>query len=205
MAAGRPTEYKSEFANQIYNVIKIKGITPDEACYFFNVSFDTLSHWVHTEQGFRTAIENGLNDRKSYLKRVYLEKEIRRKRRSLPHNRIKASNYIKHRRKIDGKFRLRQNFASLMRTRLKSKKPGVFKHLNYSLDDLVVHLESKFRDAMTWDNYGHHWHIDHIKPDKLFDYKSHDDIGFKNCWSLKNLQPLLAHENLAKGSKYGGA
>jgi hypothetical protein len=54
---------------------------------------------------------------------------------------------------------------------------------------------------MTWDNYGQ-WHIDHIKPVALFEFDSTDDPGFRDCWTLDNLQPLWALDNLRKGNKY---
>ena len=50
---------------------------------------------------------------------------------------------------------------------------------------------------MSWDNYGE-WHIGHIIPKVFFKYKSTDDIEFKYCWSLDNLQPLWAKDNLRK-------
>lgn len=74
--------------------------------------------------------------------------------------------------------------------------------LGYSLKELMDHLESKFIDGMSWDNYGRFgWHIDHIKPSSLFKYESIDDDEFKKCWSLNNLQPLWWRDNISKGGK----
>ena len=56
---------------------------------------------------------------------------------------------------------------------------------------------------MTWDNYGK-WHIDHIYPISLFDkekIKNYNSQEFKDCWTLKNLQPLWAFENISKGNR----
>jgi hypothetical protein len=53
---------------------------------------------------------------------------------------------------------------------------------------------------MTWDNYGE-WHVDHKIPMNSFQFESTDDIGFKECWKLSNLQPLWGPENLSKGTK----
>ena len=55
---------------------------------------------------------------------------------------------------------------------------------------------------MTWENQGSYWHIDHIKPKSLFEYDSIDHPEFKKCWSLDNLQPLEAKENMRKNNKY---
>ena len=50
---------------------------------------------------------------------------------------------------------------------------------------------------MTWKNHGK-WHIDHIVPKSFFRYKNTDDVEFKYCWSLDNLQPLWAKDNFSK-------
>ena len=57
---------------------------------------------------------------------------------------------------------------------------------------------------MSWENYGSYWHIDHIKPDSRFIYESVEDIEFKKCWALSNLQPLKAEDNLKKSNKWNG-
>ena len=75
------------------------------------------------------------------------------------------------------------------------------RNLDYTANDLRVHIESLFKDGMSWDNYGYWtWHIDHIKPLCLFDLT--DEKQLKEAWSLKNLQPLWAKENLQKNKKY---
>ena len=73
--------------------------------------------------------------------------------------------------------------------------------VNYTRDDLMAHLESQFTKGMTWENYGE-WHIDHIRPISSFIFGSIEDEDFKKCWSLENLQPLWAHDNLRKWAKY---
>lgn len=73
--------------------------------------------------------------------------------------------------------------------------------VGYSLADLMAHLESRFKPGMTWDNYGQ-WHIDHVRPIASFSFANPEDEGFKQCWSLSNLQPLWAKENIQKGAKW---
>jgi 5-methylcytosine-specific restriction endonuclease McrA len=53
---------------------------------------------------------------------------------------------------------------------------------------------------MSWDNCNE-WHIDHIIPKAAFNYEKPEDIDFKKCWALKNLQPLWAKENHEKKDK----
>jgi len=92
---------------------------------------------------------------------------------------------------------------SPLRTSLKKQDELFKKYLNYSLNDFIAYLESKFQPGMTWENYGQ-WHIDHIKPESWFNYNSFEDEQFKECWSLSNLQPLWAEQNLKKNNLYSG-
>jgi len=76
-----------------------------------------------------------------------------------------------------------------------------FEMLGYSQNDLKKHLESKFSKDMSWDLFlSGQIHIDHIKPQSLFNLN--DESQIIECWSLKNLQPLWAKDNLRKGNKY---
>lgn len=89
----------------------------------------------------------------------------------------------------------------------KTKTFKTFELLDYNVSDLKLHLELKFQDGMSWDNYNlGGWHIDHIKPVAAFklikDNGELDLEQIKLCWSLDNLQPLWASENISKGSWY---
>lgn len=44
------------------------------------------------------------------------------------------------------------------------------------------------------------WHIDHIRPKSSFTYTSEDDAEFRDCWSLTNLRPLWAKDNVKKSN-----
>ncbi len=107
--------------------------------------------------------------------------------------------------KNNPRLKLRQNFSCLLSMKLKRRllsKRGksTFDFLPYTVDDLILHLEKLFTKGMTWKNYGE-WHIDHKIPDSSFNYKSTKDINFQKSWSLENLQPLWAKDNLVKGKK----
>lgn len=82
-----------------------------------------------------------------------------------------------------------------------TKYKNTFDLLPYSLEKLINHLESQFKEGMSWENYGE-WHVDHIKPMSSFNIQSPEDGSFQECWSLNNLQPLWGKENLSKGSRY---
>jgi len=95
-------------------------------------------------------------------------------------------------------------FTSIKRA-LKNGWPSkkIFDKLGYTPDQLRAHLESKFKDGMTWENHGE-WHIDHIIPRSWLPFDSPDDENFMRCWSLNNLQPLWARDNSSKQDRYAG-
>jgi len=98
--------------------------------------------------------------------------------------------------------RLNNNVSCLMRASLKYGKDG---HrweslVPYTINNLILHLESKFTEGMSWENYGK-WHVDHKIPMSAFNYTKPEHDDFKKCWSLKNLQPLWAKDNISKGAK----
>lgn len=74
--------------------------------------------------------------------------------------------------------------------------------VGYTIDGLKRHLEAQFKEGMLWQNYGE-WHIDHKIPISVFNFLTPEDIDFKKCWALSNLQPLWAIENIIKSNKIG--
>jgi len=114
-------------------------------------------------------------------------------------------DYERKRRTEDPKYRLgvrtRTAVWQLLKERNIDKANKTFNLLGYTIEELMIHLEKQFTDGMTWENYGE-WHVDHKKPMTLFEFHSTDDEGFKECWSLDNLQPLWEKDNLSKGIRY---
>lgn len=128
---------------------------------------------------------------------------------------IKLKSYLKNKEKYRISSRIRENkrrstpegrireaFSQSFRKALKDKKAGrkweTF--VDYALPELLIHLEKQFDDKMNWDNYGSYWWIDHIKPMSLFNFEN--PVHIKECWDLKNLQPMEAKENIRKSNKY---
>lgn len=103
------------------------------------------------------------------------------------------------------KHKLSYNMSRRIRHSLQTHKAGRRWEtvVGYSLDELKCHLESQFQQGMSWDNYGEVWHIDHNRPIDSFDITSVECEDFKECWSLDNLKPMFARENLQKSNKYG--
>ncbi len=124
--------------------------------------------------------------RKNNLEKVRLQDRKRNPRRySKPQNKI------------------RRAIATRIRYALKNGRVSGWNHcLDYTVEELKLHLESKFTKDMTWDNYGFYgWHIDHKIPVSYFNFSSIRDVEFKQCWALDNLQPMWAKENLSKHAK----
>ena len=121
-------------------------------------------------------------------KRREYHKLLRRKLRKNPINRLKnnVSRQVSH---------------GIKRSSASKHGQPVFDALEYSPEQLKEHLEKQFDDNMNWENYGSYWHIDHIIPHSSFSYSSTEDEQFKKCWSLDNLRPLEAIENIRKGDK----
>ncbi len=122
--------------------------------------------------------------------------------RDKPENKAWLAEYAREYRKDRGRI------AWLLRSRLSSalKRKGARKSISTldlvgcSLQQLKVHLESQFREGMSWDNHGQHgWHIDHIIP--CFGFNLNDSEEQKQCFHYTNLQPLWAHENHSKKNK----
>ena len=83
---------------------------------------------------------------------------------------------------------------------MKSKKAGQRWEtlVNYTLTDLISHLENQFKPDMSWENYGK-WHIDHCRPISWFKRTEEEVL---KAWELSNLQPMWANENLIKGNRW---
>lgn len=115
---------------------------------------------------------------------------------------IKQAQYLRY--KKDPCFRISGSVSNGIRYSL-GKGGKANSHwedlLGFTALQLMVHLEKQFDENMTWENYGSYWHIDHKKPIAAFSFKSPTDKDFRECWSLSNLQPLEAIENIKKGSR----
>lgn len=131
-------------------------------------------------------------------------KASKQKWRDQTHNRKKEYAYHGRRRATDPVFRMSIQMREMVRRVMmvtgdnKRRRPS--RHiLGYASNDLRLHLEQQFKPGMTWENYGE-WHIDHKIPISLMILFGVTDPSLINA--LWNLQPLWAHENLAKGNRF---
>ncbi len=116
--------------------------------------------------------------------------------------------------KVDPYRRLRRRISNAIHRSLKGhKKFSISDCLNCTIDELRTHLEKQFEPWMSWSNWGNYdpktwddndrstwrWQIDHVIPQTCLPYLSIDDDNFKKCWSLDNLRPLSAKQNVLDG------
>lgn len=115
-------------------------------------------------------------------------------------DRLRTQN--RERRRNDVHFRLGVNLRVRLWAAIKNgqRKGSAVRDLGMSIPEFQRYIESKFRDGMTWDNWGTVWQMDHLKPIAAFDLTIQEQL-LQAC-HYTNLQPLLVEENLRKGSKW---
>lgn len=137
---------------------------------------------------------------KEYRKNYYLnniERVRELKRLNNKKNRHTINKYHLNRRKNDPVYAITHRLRNLIRMSLHrngySKKSKTQSILGCDFDFFIKHIESQFKDGMTWDNRGE-WHLDHIIP--MASAKTEEEIIKLNHYS--NFQPLWAKDNILK-------
>lgn len=128
-------------------------------------------------------------------------REYDRKRSKTIERKKAHKEYERKRLAVDPQFRLskylRNTIYVALVTAAEHKKAVQF--LGCSISQYRKYLESKFKDGMSWDNYGD-WHIDHIKP--LVDFNLNNKEEFLKASHFSNTQPLWALENFTKRDQH---
>lgn len=157
--------------------------------------YDAISRNRHRE-------ERNAYDREWRMKNQDVMKKLKSEWRA------KNPQYDTERRKSNPKWGVNHTISACIRSTLKRKGGYDTKNgrhwedlVGYTVEQLIKHLEKQFTEEMTWENHGSYWHIDHIIPIAVFNFEKAEDIDFKRCWALENLQPLWASENMSKGAK----
>jgi len=130
---------------------------------------------------------------------------------------IKTTRYEEvleyHRKWNNDKYKndLEYHIERVLRERMKNSLKGKLKSdttlalLGCSTNFFISHLESKFKEGMSWSNYGNGegtWNIDHVIPCAKFILSIMEQQ--KECFHWSNLQPMWQNENRSKGSLYNG-
>lgn len=141
-----------------------------------------------------------VNDAKYRL--IHAEKEKERHQIYYQSNKRKYYDAVKKRKESNPLLKMSYNIRSriynaMLRIRV-GKKSRTNELIGCSFEECKTHIENKFLDGMSWDNYGlYTWHIDHIIP--LSSAKNEEEL--LRLFHYTNLQPLWAKDNLIKYNK----
>jgi hypothetical protein len=148
--------------------------------------------------------DGGVTKMEKWVSQESYQKTMHRDRQWRLNNKEKLKAYTKtyetNRRQKDPAFRLIKSLRSRMWGVLCGKKDAPsLALLGCSLEQFKTHLMGQFTGAMSWDNFGSYWHVDHILPLAWFDLS--DPNQQKWACHYTNLQPLTKTDNLRKNSK----
>ena len=137
------------------------------------------------------------------IKKADREKVDAWKQKNPDKNREHIRTCVRKRKLIDPGYRaqcnLRNRFKEIMGVVLDPTRKWNSALIGCDTRQLASHLEAKFKQGMSWENYGTHWHVDHIVPVSKFDHNIPAHI--RQCWHYTNLRPLEASVNLAKSDR----
>ena len=191
------TDLRDDWKEHMFH-LSSKGASISELAESIGVSRDTFYTLIKRLEEFKLVVENCNKLRVGKRRIPTLSKHIdqlekRRKVRDCKKE-YKSNAVACSMRSMLG-YHLRKNGMSKM-----NKK--TFEILGYTTGELKSHLSKLFTKGMSFDNYGD-WHVDHITPVSWFDLTNKDE--FNKCWSLSNLKPMWAQENISKGNRYSEA
>ena len=102
------------------------------------------------------------------------------------------------------KYQLNKRIRTVIAKRLKGNKNGrkSYDLVGYNVEKLKKRLESTMPDGYTWTDFMNgKLEIDHIIPISAFNFDNPENIDFRRCWALSNLQLLPMRENRIKNNK----
>jgi len=152
--------------------------------------------WVQTNK-------ERYNETRRKWRRIYYQRKEKDLRKTPEERAKRKTRRQKYNTKIN--YIINNRMRSKIHRTLLDKKAG--RHwedlVGYTAHDLIQHLEKLFKPGMSWANYGE-WHIDHKIPVSHFNITSAECEDFHRCWTIDNLQPLWAIDNLRKGNNFIG-
>ena len=114
-----------------------------------------------------------------------------------PEIKQRLSERHKYRMANDVLYKLRHTLRSRINKAFNRRTERSRDILGCSIEEVRKHLEKQFTEAMTWNNHGTYWEIDHIIPLASATNKK----TLRKLCHYSNLQPLEASTNRAKGAK----
>jgi len=131
--------------------------------------------------------------------------EICKKYRDKDESKKLHNEYRRHKYAEDIKNKLLQLYRTRVRLLIKKKFCVENTSFDYTTllgckwEVLILWLEFNMKPGMTWENYGSHWHVDHVYPCALFDFSKEEERI--KCFNWTNLTPLGKLENIKKSDK----
>lgn len=190
----------------------------ETSCFHKNKAFpDGLAHYC---KPCRNQYYKDSPSAQAYNKKYPIEQREKRRatvRKSYEKNKIKISNRRRERYRLNKEKhalkerKRRENIQYKIKSNVSRRIRSYFKKWKFNLKTTDIlgcsaeffknYIESKFKDGMSWNNYGMYgWHLDHIKPCVCFDLT--DEKQLRECFHYSNFQPLWASENISKGSQF---
>jgi hypothetical protein len=150
----------------------------------------------------------GCNKKKLYAWREANKEQflgLCKKYRDKEESKEKRAEYRREKYNEDLSYRLESLYRN--RVRLCIKKKHCPKNTSFDYEGLlgcswniaIQWLEFNMKPGMTWENYGTHWHVDHVLPCASFNFENETDR--KRCFHWMNLMPLEGIENIKKSAK----
>lgn len=120
------------------------------------------------------------------------------------------NEYSKYRKATDPKYKLRfilrLRLLDALKRQLRGGKVGkthsALDLIGCTMEELQIHLQSKFIGDMAWNNHGTVWEIDHIVPCTWFNLEDVEEQ--RKCFHYTNLQPLFSTTRDIEGVTYLG-
>lgn len=194
----RKIKSKDDYFN---NKNKDKIIINKKICStcFFEKDISCFHKQIGCKYGYRSECKEcrGFKFKNKYKNDIIFSVEHRKRTKKYAiNNREKINKYFNQRYlNKPYEYAWRGMLNSVIRRLGGKKELTTYEALGYSALDLKEHIEKKFKDGMSWDNWGE-WHIDHIKPISKFDKNTDPKI----VNSLQNLQPLWSYDNIRKSN-----
>ena len=171
-----------------YNICKICSRSRAKEWRINNKEKVSLYNKIYREKNIDYH-ENWKRDNEGYMEEYQLNWRS--------NNSFYNKEYSILRKKNDPIFKERCKIYQITRNALFSKKwhkdSNYFKVLGCHRDELIKSFEDKFKDGMSWSNYGD-WEIDHIIP--LSEASTVEELYKLSIFT--NLQPLWVDDNRRK-------
>lgn len=124
--------------------------------------------------------------------------EYRRNRRKENPERFRE---LDKKRREDPIRKISENISRGIKYHISKDGKSTFDILPYTIEKLFERLKETLPDGISWEYYLDNtdiFHIDHIIPQSIYNFKRVEDEEFLKCWDLNNLRIISKKENISK-------